>query len=145
MFPYLKGLHSVQQVHRPSEILPDRVYPEEVQKPTVSPPDKGCYKNLICEQDEEVAAPNDAPPSNQRDRCQVNPGETRQISPSEESTELLPSEGGLPNPYRTQSPMETPAAKTAKQFRLVPVKQRDRTTSQTVYVTLDMFEQGQGS
>lgn len=140
-----KGLRSVQQIHRPSEILPDRVYPEEVQKPTVSPPDKGGYKNLICEQDEELAVPNDAPPSNQHNRCQVNPEETHQISPSEESTELLPSEGCLPNPYRTQSPVETPAAKTAKQFRLVPVKQRDRTTSQTVYVTLDMFEQGQGS
>lgn len=141
MFSYLKGLRLVQPFHCPSEILPDRVDAEGVQKPTVSPLDKGGYRNLICAQDEKGAVPDDAPPSNS---CQVNSEETHQISPSEELTELLPSEGGLPNPYRTQSPVETPAVKTAKQFRLVPVKQRNRTASQTVYVTLDMFEQGQG-
>lgn len=144
MFSYLKGLRSVQPFHCPCEILPDRVDAEEVQKPTVSPLDIGGYRNLICEQDEKGAVPGDAPPSNQHNRRQVNSEETHQISPSEELTELLPSEGGLPNPYRTQSPVETPAVKTAKQFRLVPVKQRDRTASQTVYVTLDMFEQAQG-
>lgn len=135
MFPYLKGLHPVQPFHHPSEILPDRVDAEETQKPTVSPPDKGGYKNLSCEQAKECAVPNETPSSNQHNS----------ISFSKESIEPLSSDNCLSNPYRTQSPVENRSPRTAKQFRLVPVKQRDRTMSHTVYVTLDMFEQGQSS
>lgn len=139
-FSYLKGFHPAQPFHHPSEILPDRVDTEEAQITTVSPPNEGGYENLICEQAKKCAVSNETPSSNQH-----NSVETHQMSFSNESIELLSSESCLSNPYRTQSPVENPAQRTAKQFRLVPVKQRDRTTSQTVYVTLDMFEQGHSS
>lgn len=140
MFSYLKGLHQVQPFHHPSEILPDRVDAEETPKPAVSTPEKGGYENLLCNQAEETAIPNETHSVNQH-----NSTETHQKTFSEESIELLSSESYLSNPYRTQSPVENPAPRTDKQFRLVQVKQRDKIASQTVYVTLDMFEQGQSS
>lgn len=132
-----RELQPAQPFHRPSEILPDRVDAEEIQKPTVFPPDKkGGYENLICEQVEECPFPNDTSSPNQHNQCEINSQQTDQDLP-----EMLSSESCLLNPYRTQSPVETPAVKMAKQFRLIPVKQREG-TSQTVYVTLDMLEQG---
>lgn len=58
-----------------------------------------------------------------------------------ESTALLCSDKPS-NPYRSQSSVETPAPKNIKQSKhLLPEKQQEKTV--TVYVTLDMFEQGQ--
>lgn len=138
MFSYLKRLHPVQSFHQPSEILPDAVNAEEAPKPTVSPPEKGGYENLLGEQGKKCTVPNETTASNQH-----NSVETHQMSFSQESIKMLSADSCLFNPYRAQSPVENPTPRRAKQLRLVPVKQRDRTTSQTVYVTLDMFEQGQ--
>lgn len=139
-FFYLKGLHSVQPFHHTSQIRPDRVDAEEAQKPSVSPPDEDGYENLVCGQAKECTAPNKtASPS------QHNSVETHHLSSSSESIELLSSDSCATNPYRTQSPIENSGPRTAKQFRLVPLKQQGKTMSQTVYVTLDMFKQDQSS
>lgn len=74
---------------------------------------------------------------------QVQSYEIHQTPSSEETMELLSYEHCPSSPYRTQSPVETPALGTGKQFKHVPVKEQEEMPPATVYVTLDMFEQGQ--
>lgn len=74
---------------------------------------------------------------------QVQSYEIHQTPSSEETMELLSYEHCPSSPYRTQSPVETPALETGKQFKHVLVKKQEETPPVTVYVTLDMFKQGQ--
>lgn len=74
----------------------------------------------------------------------VEPVETQHPSSPTETTELLSSENCLSSPYRSQSSVESPAQRTSKQCNRVPGKQQEKTPPLTVYITLDMFEQGQG-
>lgn len=74
----------------------------------------------------------------------AEPVETHHPSFPGETTELLCSEDSPSSPYQSQRPVETPALRISKQCMHVPVKQQEKTPPLTVYVTLDMFEQGQG-
>lgn len=74
---------------------------------------------------------------------QVQSYEIHHTPSSEETMELLSYEHCPSSPYRTQSPVETPALETGKQFKHVLVKKQEETPPVTVYVTLDMFKQGQ--
>ncbi|XP_068610205.1 interleukin-6 receptor subunit beta-like [Brachionichthys hirsutus] len=70
----------------------------------------------------------------------VKPVETQDPSSPGESANLLSSENSPSTPYWSQSPVEM--GKT-KQYSHTPVKEQGKTAPLTVYVTLDMFEQGQ--
>lgn len=111
---------------------------------SASPLDTGCDDNPASDQTEEytdqatVSAP-DVPNGHPVE----NVGTQHPSSP-EETTELLSSENCLSSPYCSQSPVENPAQRNSKQSKCVPAKRQEKTPPLTVYVTLDMFEQGQG-
>lgn len=73
----------------------------------------------------------------------VNPVQTQNAPSSGETSNLLVSERHPHSPYRSQSPMETSVHWVNKQYMHIPFNQREKQPSQTVYVTLDSFEQGQ--
>lgn len=96
--------------------------------------------NPASDQREEHAQPAITPAADIQDERPNESVETLCDSP--ESTALLCSDKSL-NPYRCQSSVETQPPRTSKQSKhLLPEKPQEKTA--TVYVTLDMFEHGQG-
>ncbi|XP_038583795.1 interleukin-31 receptor subunit alpha-like [Micropterus salmoides] len=127
-----KGACPFQPFSNPSESLCDMVYTEEAQRTSTSPLATDCNGNTASEQTEEyVVAPDP-----------VKSVETQHPPSPGESTALIFSENSPTSPYRSQSSVETHTLRTSKQCKRVPVKQQEKAL--TVYVTLDMFEQGQG-
>lgn len=144
MLIYPQGSCPIQQFDYPSESIYDQVDTEETKCDAISPLETGGEENLNSDQTGEYASPAMTPVVEEHKGHHVQSYEIHQTPSSEETTELLSSEQCPSSPYRTQSPVETPALKTGKQFKHVPVKQQEETPPVTVYVTLDMFEQGQG-
>lgn len=126
----------------PLECPCDLVHIEEVQGTSTSPLPAGCNGNPASDQTEEYTDPAMVPVQNEDPVEPVEPIETSHASSPGENTALLSSENSF-NPYRSQSSVEIPAPRTSKQCNHVPVKQQEKTAPVTVYVTLDMFEQGQ--
>lgn len=121
--------------HTPSKSIYDRVYTEEAHTIATSTEDSDS------EQTEETSEETTDHVIVRSYRQPLNPAQTQQ-APSGESSNLLVSES--PSPYRSQSPMDTPVHSTNKQYKHALFKQKERKPSHTVYVTLDIFEQGQG-
>lgn len=119
----------------PSKSIYDRVYTEEAQRTATE--DSGCGDDPNSEQTEETSEETTDHVIVRSYRQPINPVRT-QHAPSGESSNLLVSERCLPSPYRSQSPMDTPVHSTNKQY-----KHALRKPSNTVYVTLDIFEKGQ--
>lgn len=139
-----KGTSSFQPFSNPSESLCERVYMEDDQRTSTPPLAIGCdpHLNPASDQKEEYADPAIIPAADIQNERPVEPVETLCPSPGE-STALLSSDNSPLTPYRSQSSVEAPAPRTSKQCKpLLPEKQQEKTV--TVYVTLDMFEQGQG-
>lgn len=144
MLIYPQGSCPIQPFHYPSESIYDQVYTEETKSDAISPLETGEEENLNSDKTGEYAGPAMTPVLEEHEGHQVQSYEIHQIPSSEETMELLSYEQCPSSPYRTQSPVETPALKTGKQFKHVPVKKQEEMPPVTVYVTLDMFEQGQG-
>ncbi|XP_073349115.1 interleukin-31 receptor subunit alpha-like [Pagrus major] len=128
----------------PSESTYDKIYIEEAQRASTSPLDTGCNENPASDQTKGYADPAIALATDIQTEDPVESVETQPLSSPGELTQLLSSESGPSSPYRSQSPQETPALKTSKQCKRVPVKQQEKVPPLSVYVSLDMFEQGQG-
>lgn len=127
--------------HTPSESICDRVYAEEAHRPDASMVDTDYGDDPDSEQTEETSEETLDPIIVRSYRQSVNPVQT-QHAPSGETSNLLVSERCLHSPYRSQSPMDTPAYRATK-CRLVLFKQKEKKPSHTVYITLDSFKQGQ--
>ncbi|KAA8583052.1 hypothetical protein FQN60_015598, partial [Etheostoma spectabile] len=125
----------------PTESLCDRVYTEETQRMSISPLATGCNGNLMSDQTDEYVDPGTVQAPDEQNEDPVNHAERQHLSSPDDSTALLPSET---SPYRSQTSVESPASKPINQCKRVPVKQPEKTALVTVYVTLDMFDQGQG-
>ncbi|KAM8726792.1 interleukin-31 receptor subunit alpha-like isoform 3-T3 [Acanthopagrus schlegelii] len=128
----------------PSESICSSIYIEEAQTPSTFPPDTGFNENPASEQTGGYDDPAIAPATDRQTEDPVEPVETQPPSSPGELSHLLSEESGLSSPYRSQSPQETPAPKTSKPCKRVPVKQPGKMPQLSVYVSLDMFEQGQG-
>lgn len=128
---------SFQPYSNPSESHFDQIFTAGNQKTFTSPPAASC--NPVSLQTEEHTEP--APvlaPEVQNDKS----AEQHLCSPGE-STALLTSGSGPTSPYRSQSSGESPASLTGKQCKRISAKQLEKTAPVTLYVTLDMYEQGQ--
>lgn len=133
-----KGTRPLEPFNNPSDSICERIYTEEpLQTPTPSPPaTTECNPSINppSDQTEDIPDPVSLSASDPESETQTDATETPQPSSPGENTALLPVESGPFNPYRSQNTIEISAIKTCRQ-RLPPVK------TQTVYVTLDMFEQ----
>ncbi|XP_026196918.1 interleukin-31 receptor subunit alpha-like [Anabas testudineus] len=127
-----KWMRSFQPFSNPSESPFDQIFTEEHQKTSTSPLAASCTINPASEQTEEYADP-----------AIVDKSVEQHLRSPGESTALMSLENRPFSPYRSQSSVESSASMTVKQFKRVPVKQTERTAPVTVYVTLDMYEQGQ--
>lgn len=139
-----QGICPFQAFSSPPESFCDRVYTEGPQRTSTSPLDTGCNGNPAIDQTEEYTDPAIALAPDVQNEKPLELVETRHPGSCEESTALLSSENSPLNPYRSQSSVEVPAPVTSKQRKHVTVKQQEKTAPVTVYVTLNMFEQGQG-
>lgn len=128
----------LQPFSNPSDGLFDQVYTEKSQ--TTSPQATEWNTNPAREQTEEYTDLTTLCAPDEQNEKQV---ETRHPCSPEESTTLLFSENSPLNPYRSQGSIKTPTMATNKQSNCVPVKQLEKPAPVTVYVTLNMFEQGQ--
>ncbi|XP_059211721.1 interleukin-31 receptor subunit alpha-like [Centropristis striata] len=126
----------------PSESPCDRIYSEETLRTSTSPTATVYNTDPGSEQMEEYVDQDMTPVRGKQDRDPVGSEETQHLSSPDDSTALLPPESGPSSPYRSQTSVETPASRAGKPYKRVPVKQPDKITPVTVYVTLDMFEQG---
>ncbi|XP_069564641.1 interleukin-6 receptor subunit beta-like isoform X1 [Brachyistius frenatus] len=122
----------------PSEGSCDRVYTEETHR--ASTPSLAWTCDPAADENSDSAIV--LAPDIENDRL-VEPVETNSPSSSSESAALLTSDNGPVNPYRSQSSVETPVSSMSKQSNYVSVKQQGKTALETIYVSLDMFEQGQ--
>ncbi|GLD49584.1 interleukin-31 receptor subunit alpha-like protein [Lates japonicus] len=132
-----------QAFNNPSESLCDMVYPEETQRMPSPPLATSRSGNPASDQTEEYTDPALVLTPDVQNEKPTELIETQLSSPGE-STALLSSGNGPISPYRSQSSVETPASRASKLCQRVPVKQQEKTAPMTVYVTLNMFEQGQG-
>uniref|UniRef100_A0A8D2ZIV4 Fibronectin type-III domain-containing protein n=1 Tax=Scophthalmus maximus TaxID=52904 RepID=A0A8D2ZIV4_SCOMX len=121
--------------------LCDRVYTEEMQITPTPPPATGCDVNSAGDQTEEYTDPAQALAADVQNDTTVELVKTQVPG---ESTVLLSSDDGPSSPYRSQSSVETPYPRESKPYKRVLGKQQEKTVPVTVYVTLNMFEQGQG-
>ncbi|XP_068564446.1 interleukin-6 receptor subunit beta-like [Cebidichthys violaceus] len=132
-----EGTFPFQPFSNPSESVCDRVYTEETRQTPPSPLATGCDGNPACDQTGEYVDPDTGPAPVDP----VEPVETQHLSSPDDSTALLLSEN---SPYRSQTSAENSASRSNKQCRHVPVKQTEKIAPVTVYITLDMLQQGQG-
>ncbi|XP_058469182.1 interleukin-31 receptor subunit alpha-like [Solea solea] len=139
-----KGTCPFQAFSDPSASFCDRVYTEEMQIMPSPPSGTGCHDDRASEQTEEHTDPATVLAPDAQNGGPAEPVKTQHLCP-EESTELLSStEDNTSSAYRSQSTGESPALRTSKQCKLVPLKQEDKLAPVTVYVTLEMYEQDQG-
>lgn len=136
-----KRMCPFQAFSNPSESLCDRVYTEEMQITPTPPPATGCDVNSAGDQTEEYTDPAQALAADVQNDTTVELVKTQVPG---ESTVLLSSDDGPSSPYRSQSSVETPYPRESKPYKRVLGKQQEKTVPVTVYVTLNMFEQGQG-
>lgn len=130
---------SFQPFSNPSESLFDQIFTEEHQKTSTSPLAASCNNNPVSLQTEEYTDPAVVLATDVQSKKSVE----KHLCSPEESTALLSSENCPISPYRSQSSVESPASLNVKQCKRIPVKQLEKTAPVTVYVTLDMYEQGQ--
>lgn len=133
-----QGTRPLLPFHTPSESICDRVYAEDAHRRGASMEDTGCSDDPDSEQTEETSDHVIV----RSYRQLVNPVQTQHAPSSGETSNLLVSERHPHSPYCSQSPMETSVHWVNKQY-MHPFNQREKQPSQTVYVTLDSFEQGQ--
>lgn len=124
--------------HNPSASPCDLIYTEETQRASTPPPDADCSGHLTTDQTEEYTDSVIILAPHTKDEIPVEP-----LSSPEESTALFSSESSSFNPYRSQTSGEVSSPRSSKQSKPIPVKRQGKATLKTVYVTLDMFEQGQ--
>ncbi|KAM9339228.1 interleukin-6 receptor subunit beta-like [Symphorus nematophorus] len=130
--------------HNPCESICEPVYTDEPQRPTTFPLATGCNDLPASDQADDHAVPTIRPPPVIQNEDLAEPEETEDLSSPGESTELLSSETSPSSPYRSQTSVETPTPRTSKQCKPVPVKPQEKMPLPSTYVSLDMFEQGQG-
>lgn len=131
-----EGTCPFQPFSNPSESICDAVYTSEAQSPSTSSLAARCDSNPAGDRTEEHVDP----PTPTAPGDPVKSIETQHPSPREDSTgPLLPEN----SPYRRQTPVESSAPRSSKQCKRVSVKETRKIAPVTVYVTLDMFEQGQ--
>lgn len=131
------------QPFNPSESLCDRVYTEDTHTSTTLLT-AGCDGNPASDQTDEYIDPDTFPAPDVQCEHPVKPVETQHLSSPDDSTALLPLENSPLSPYRSQASDEISASRSSKHCKRVSVKQPEKAAPVTVYVTLDMFEQGQG-
>uniref|UniRef100_A0A3Q0RQT3 Interleukin 31 receptor A n=1 Tax=Amphilophus citrinellus TaxID=61819 RepID=A0A3Q0RQT3_AMPCI len=124
-----------QPFSNPSESPCDTVYPENSQStPSLV---TGSETNTASDYTEDYTNSGMTLAPHLQDESPVEPV-VMPPSPGE-STALISSEGSPVNPYRSQSSVESPVPRATKQTKLVAVKQQEKTSLKTVYVTLDMI------
>ncbi|XP_041661422.1 interleukin-31 receptor subunit alpha-like [Cheilinus undulatus] len=133
---------SVQPFNTPHESHCDRVYPEELGRTSTPPLVTGCTSYPCRDQMEEYTVPDVVPVPDLKNKDLDDSEETLHPSSSGESTALLLSENNQFSPYRSQSSQEAPAQRISKQSKCSAGKQQENTTLATIYVTLDMFDNG---
>lgn len=124
----------------PRESCCVRVYPEELEGTPVSVQPIDCEGKPARLQTEECTVPDVIPALDSPSRDPGGSVEMMHPSSSRESTALLHSESDQSSPYRSQGSVG--AQRTSKHNRRAVVKQQEKTTTPTVYVTLDMFQTG---
>ncbi|XP_068198354.1 interleukin-6 receptor subunit beta-like isoform X2 [Antennarius striatus] len=126
--------------YNPSESFCAKVHTEEVQTTSTDLLTSGCSDDPDINQTEGRSDGAVTPASDVQNEDPVNPVNVNDQSSDVECKKLLSSENSLSTPYWSQSPVETGRT---KQYSRAPVQQQGQTAPPTVYVTLDMFEQGQ--
>ncbi|XP_022051305.1 interleukin-31 receptor subunit alpha-like [Acanthochromis polyacanthus] len=122
----------------PSASPCDPVYTEETLRASTPSPDADCSGNPTTDETEEYTDSVIILAPHTKGEIPVEP-----LSSPEESTALFSSESNRFNPYRSQTSVEVSSPRSSKQSKPIPVKQQGKATLKTIYVTLDMFEQGQ--
>lgn len=135
-----EGIYTFPPFSNPPESVCDKVYTEETQTIATSPQATGSNETPASVQTEEYVDPATVPVLHIQNKDPVEAVETQHLSSPDDSTALLPSETSPVSPYRSQTPVHSP---TSKELKQVPPKQPEKTMPMTVYVTLNMFEQGQ--
>lgn len=135
-----QGTRPLLPFHTPSESICARVYVEDAHRRGASTEDTGCVDDLDSEQTEETSDHIIV----RSYRQLVNPVQTQNAPSSGETSNLLVSEQHPHSPYRSQSTMKTTVHWVNKQYMHISFNQnQEKQPSQTLYVTLDSFEQGQ--
>ena len=132
----------LQPFAKPSESLCDRVYTEET--PTVATPSSAADYNghAVSDQTVEYSKPIISLMAEVQDDKPAEPAETQLPPSSEESTAFLSTESSPVTPYRSQTSVKAKVPRTTKQSRRDSNKQHEKTSLRTIYVSLDMYEQG---
>lgn len=133
-----QGTHPLLLFHTPSESICDRVYIEDAHRRDASTEDTDYGDDPDSEQTEETCDHLIV----RSYRQLVNPVQTQHAPSSGETSNLFVSEWHPHSPYRCQRPMETSVHWVNKQYMHIPFDRREKQPSQTIYVTLDSFEQG---
>lgn len=134
-----QGTRPLLLFHTPSESVCDRVYTDDADRGGTSMEDTGCSDDDGSEQTEETSDHVVV----RSYRQLVSPVQTQNAPSSGETSNLLVSEQCPHSPYCSQSPMKASVHWVNKQYMHVPFNTREKQPSQTVYVTLDSYEQGQ--
>lgn len=135
----LQGTCSLLPFHIPSESICDRAYIEETPRTAASWEDTDSGDDSNNEQIEETSGHVIV----RSYRQPINPEKAQHQPSSGETSNLFVSQRCLHSPYRSQSPVGTPAHDANKQHKHVPLIQKEKKSTHTVYVTLDIFKQGQ--
>ncbi|KAM8831322.1 interleukin-31 receptor subunit alpha-like isoform 2-T2 [Spinachia spinachia] len=130
-----EGSCPLQPFCNPSESLCDRVYTGEALCPSASSLAARCDSNPAGDRTEEFVDP----PTVTAPADPVKSAKAQHLSAPDDSMDLLLPENGQ---YRRQTWVESSALSSSRQCKRVSVKQTVKIAPVTVYVTLDMFEQG---
>ncbi|XP_061667935.1 interleukin-6 receptor subunit beta-like isoform X2 [Syngnathoides biaculeatus] len=137
-----KGMFPFRLFSYPSEGVCARVYTEEsrLTRTDGSRPDPAVGPR------EEYSGPGFTGKPDARDERADDLGETFSLSSSREFSALLSEGGGQSSPYRSQGSIESPTHSTGKEFQcLLPGKHQQLAATLAMYVTVDMFEQHEGT
>lgn len=135
----LQGTYLLLPFHIPSESICDRAYIEETPRTPASMEDTDSGDDSNNEQTEETSGHVIV----RSYRQPVNTEQAQHRPSSGDTSKLFVPERCLHSPYRSQSPMGTPVHDANKQHKHVPLNQKEKKSTHTVYVTLDIFKQGQ--
>lgn len=131
-----QGTHLPLLFQTPSECICDRVYTEDAHGTAASVEDTDCGDDPDSEQTDETSDHIIV----RSYRQLVNLVQTQQAPTSMESSNLVLSERC---PYRSQGPISSPVHSVNKQYKHVQFNRREKKPSQTVYVTVEVFQQSQ--
>ncbi|XP_037541110.1 interleukin-6 receptor subunit beta-like [Nematolebias whitei] len=137
-----KKLWLFQPFTHHSETICDQVHTEEIQSENTLSITPNRYANKASDHTDDYCNPSATLTSNASDDNAFDSTETQLLSSPGESISSLSTESSSMNPYRSQSSVETSMPRTKKQSQVDSVRPHAKTSPKSVYVSLNMLEQG---